>query len=320
MPEDKKPVVSVVMSVYNGARYLHETIESVMSQTGIEFEFLIVDDGSSDPRVRELLQDYASKDGRIKPLYQDNQGLTRALSRACVKARGCYLARIDVGDVMAAGRLVAQAQVMEAYPQCSLVSCATSFHGPEWEFMWTTQGSPLSDEPVTVTIDGAGTGLSADVAHHGAVMMRKSTYEQVGGYRPEFYYGQDWDLWYRLAEAGDFLALREVLYRARFFPEAISMTQADKQRRMAVLSKRAHCLRKRGESDEMVLDEASSVRPGVDRPTVVKRQYAGGYYFVGEALRRSGHRACRSYLLKSIKARPLSPRSWLRLLQASLLR
>ena len=211
------PAISVVMGVYNGGSNLDESIESVLQQTFTEFEFLIVDDGSTDPLVASILARWAQADARVRPLTKRNEGLTRALLDACAVARGDYIARIDVGDTMAQGRLEAQKSVLDTYPGCHLVTSAVSFHGPAWESMWVNKGRPTGTEPVCVLGKACDTGLDADIPHHGSVMFRRSAYEAVGGYRPEFYYGQDWDLWYRLAETGDFLVLPQVLYNARFF-------------------------------------------------------------------------------------------------------
>jgi cellulose synthase/poly-beta-1,6-N-acetylglucosamine synthase-like glycosyltransferase len=83
---NRLPDVSVVMSVYNGADRLHETLESVLSQQGVSLEFIIVDDGSTD-RSDIILANYASHDSRVQILYQSNQGLTHALIRGCGAAK-----------------------------------------------------------------------------------------------------------------------------------------------------------------------------------------------------------------------------------------
>ena len=95
---DGLPDVSVVMSVYNGADRLRETVESVLSQQGVSLEFIIIDDGSTD-RSDVILANYARHDPRVHILYQPNQGLTRALIRGCEAAKGKYIARQDAGDI-----------------------------------------------------------------------------------------------------------------------------------------------------------------------------------------------------------------------------
>ena len=83
------PDISVVMSVYNGADRLRETMESVLSQEGVSLEFIVIDDGSTDGSD-VTLADYARHDARIRILHQQNQGLTRALITGCEAAKGRY--------------------------------------------------------------------------------------------------------------------------------------------------------------------------------------------------------------------------------------
>lgn len=311
MPDN--PLVSVVMGVFNGASHLAESIDSVLTQSFSDFEYIVVDDGSTDPAVPALLQRYASQDARIRVLQKGNAGLTQALSLGCNAADGKFIARVDVGDVMQSERLAQQQSVLSKYPECDLVCSAVSFHGPAWEPLWITSGVPGNGWPTRVTSDNVQDGLLADIPHHGSVMFRKSAYVAAGGYRPEFYYGQDWDLWYRLAESGEFFVLPEVLYRARFFPDAISMQNGKRQKSIAGLSLEGHRLRKQELSDKAILEKAALIRPQQEHK---KSGSAAGYYFIGEALRRCGDPRCRRYLLSAIKANPLAIKCWVRLLQS----
>src|SRR5262249_54753964 len=81
------PEVSVVMSVYNGASHLATTLDSILSQEGVELEFIVVNDGSSD-KTGQILNDYARRDSRMHIIHQENTGLTHALIRGCNVARG----------------------------------------------------------------------------------------------------------------------------------------------------------------------------------------------------------------------------------------
>ncbi len=88
----QKPEVSVVMSVYNGAGSLPATLQSVLSQEGCHFEFIVVNDGSSDASGR-ILDEWSARDARLRVIHQANTGLTRALIRGCSEARGEFIAR-----------------------------------------------------------------------------------------------------------------------------------------------------------------------------------------------------------------------------------
>jgi hypothetical protein len=145
-------------------------------------------------------------------------------------------------------------------------------------------------------------------------MFRRDAYERAGGYRAAFYYGQDFDLWYRLAEAGRFQATQAVLYTARITPGSISTAARAQQERLAKLSRAALEARRRGETDDAIVAAAAEVRPV--RGGASRRTRAAGLYFIGEALRRNGDVRARRYLVRALAAWPLSPRAWLRLLQS----
>ena len=106
--------VSVVMSVYNEADGLRRTIDSVLSQEGIDLEFIIVNDGSTDESP-DILKEYARNYSHLKILHQDHIGLTKALISGCSAARGKYIARQDAGDISLPGRLQTQFDLFERH-------------------------------------------------------------------------------------------------------------------------------------------------------------------------------------------------------------
>lgn len=113
--------ISIVMSTYNGEKYLKQSIESILSQTFRDFEFLIIDDGSTD-NSWQILQDYAKKDSRVKVFRNEqNLGLTKSLNRGLSRAKGEYIARMDDDDISLPTRLEKQFQFMEQNP--SVVLC-----------------------------------------------------------------------------------------------------------------------------------------------------------------------------------------------------
>src|SRR5262245_39044227 len=124
------PEVSVVMSVYNGASHLAATLDSVLSQEGVELEFIVVNDGSTD-KAGEILDDYARRDDRVRVIHQRNTGLTYALIRGCAAATGEFIARQDAGDVSLAGRLASQLDVFKKNTKVVMTSCGSRFIGPE---------------------------------------------------------------------------------------------------------------------------------------------------------------------------------------------
>jgi glycosyltransferase involved in cell wall biosynthesis len=308
--------VSVVMSVYNGAQYLSESIESILSQEGVDFEFIIVNDGSTDKSL-EILRDYSNKDNRIKVIHQENRGLTKALIKGCSEAKGQYIARQDVGDISVPDRLFLQKKILDADSQIVFVSCWTDFVGPEKEFLYTSQGSGEAVKPVNIISLDEKYGSIDGPTHHGSVMFRKKAYITTGGYRTEFYYGQDWDLWYRLAEIGKFQMMEKVLYKARITPNGISFQKKLVQNKFAKLSYVALLERLQGRSDKDKLDKAQKII-NEKRCEKYSCNAADGFYFIGEALRRNNNENSKYYLKKAFKTNPFMFKVWVRLLQLQL--
>lgn len=310
----EKPEVSVVMSVYNGADSLPATLQSVLGQQGCRFEFVVVNDGSSDESGR-ILDEWAARDARLRVIHQANTGLTRALIYGCAEARGEFIARQDCGDISLPGRLAAQVASMRANRELAFVSCRTRYATEDGQFLYEHGGSGQAVLPMWVIDLTQRHGALDGPSHHGSVMFRASAYTSAGGYRAAFYYGQDWDLWYRLAEQGTFQMLPGVYYEAHLAVGDISMNNKTRQELIGQQSLRALHLRQAGESDRPALEAAAHIRPGAPGMRRPKGTWRGAY-FLGECLRRNGnHKAARSYLLEAAKGNPFYFKAWLRLLQ-----
>lgn len=303
-------VTSVVLPAYNAAEVLTETVESILRQTDGGFELIVVDDGSTDDTPR-ILAGFADRDSRIRVIAQRNAGITRALIAGCRAAQGKYIARHDAGDWSAPDRLSSQRALLDADDEVAFVSCWTEFVGPEREPLFTARGPAEAATPLSIIDVTREHGVIGGPTHHGSVVFRRDAYERTGGYRAEFYYGQDWDLWYRLAAIGKFQLVPRTLYYARIDEKSISSASREPQRRLARLSHAALLARSRGESDAAIVAEAAAVRP--QRRRWCAR--AGGLYFIGEALRRNGDARSRHYLAKAVRACPLHVKAWIRLAQ-----
>jgi O-antigen biosynthesis protein len=208
----KGPLVSVVMSVYNGDRFVREAVESILSQTFKSFEFIIINDGSTDG-TRSILESFT--DERIVLVHQGNIGLTRSLNKGISLARGKYLARQDADDVSNPERLKKQVVFMEENPAVGLL-------GSRFEFideagLVTRQAFlPLENEVLQEKL------INICQFCHSSVLVRKELLDQVGGYREYFKYAQDYDLWLRLSEKCEIRNLPEFLVQWRESGDAIS--------------------------------------------------------------------------------------------------
>jgi glycosyltransferase involved in cell wall biosynthesis len=313
-----KPEVSVVMSVYNGASDLADTIESVLSQDGLEFEFVVVNDGSRD-KSGQILNEYAQRDSRIRVLNQQNTGLTRALIRGCDAARGEFIARQDAGDISLPGRLQSQAAILREQRNCVFVSCWTDVVGPKGEFLYTVRGTGSASTPINILSQQAEWGVVDGPTHHSSVMFRGKEYALCGGYRPEFYFGQDWDLWYRLASLGTFCTLQRRLCVCSVKLGSISASRKSEQESFALLSRKALRARQVGLSDQPLLDEARELSSSVKRLTNGRRDRAATNYFVGKCLLDNSNKSSFRYLLASVKEYPLNFGAWVNLTRSLLI-
>jgi glycosyltransferase involved in cell wall biosynthesis len=293
--------VSVVMSVFNGERYLRSALESVLTQQGVDFELVVVDDGSVDGSSRILL-DYAARDDRVRVLQQSNVGLTRALITGCAAARGRYIARQDADDLSMPGRLLLQKQMLDADPELTFVSSWAEVIGPEDEPLLTYRRPHGSQTATRLLLDGR-TGPPG----HGSVMMRADAYRRVGGYRERLYYAQDSDLWLRLSQVGCINYVQKVLYRYRLAADSISGSQHERKLAYANLIDRMHEARLRGEDDTEMLATADLPVSGKDGKAFRPSSDATNY-FIGRLLVARRDPRAKLYLRNAVKAKPTDPR------------
>ena len=192
-----KPLVSVILPVYNAAPTLSRAIKSILNQTFQGFELVVIDDGSTDQSL-EIIQSFQSP--RLKVVQQKHQGIVMALNRGIQLAQGQYIARMDADDVSQVNRLEKQADFLDKHKPIGLVSClvrycgdATRHQGYALHVEWLNQLTApeqiylrrFQDSPVA----------------HPSVMFRKSLLAEYGGYR----YGpfpEDYELWLRWMNCG----------------------------------------------------------------------------------------------------------------------
>jgi glycosyltransferase involved in cell wall biosynthesis len=299
------PEISVVMGVYNGAAHLRETIDSVLAQTGVRLEFVVVDDGSSDA-TPAILESYASRDARVRVRRQGRLGLTHALIAGCAAARAPAIARQDCGDVSLSGRFARQLARLRSSPGVSLVSVGAEFVGPRGEWLYAVQDT---DATLKAGLSRTNQATTRGPSHHGATMFSRAAYDAVGGYRAAFAVAQDLDLWMRLWEQGRVLAVPDVLYRARLLPRSLSATRRAEQvayTRVIVEGARS---RRNGRQDQS--NEAARYI-GAAAPT--PRNSAGQFsYFLGRVLEARAPDVAQFYLRQALREDPLFARAWLAL-------
>lgn len=300
--------VSVVMGVCNAGNMLAETMESILSQNGAEFEFIIVNDGSID-ETGKIIQEYAERDNRIRIIEQKNAGLTAALIRGCSVAKGEYIARQDAGDLSYPDRLAKQLSCIKMNHNTAIVSCGTRFVGPEGEHLYDALPDSLEATASLRTLD---IKKVRGPTHHGSTFFPLRLYKRVGGYRSEFFFGQDLDLWLRLAEQGEHLVVPELLYQASIKPESISGLYRKEQVQLTKIMLEAASLRQRNLGECKALEKAKNISLP-KRRAASRLALARAFYFIGACLRRNGDARAKGYFEKALRAYPLHLRSWYRL-------
>jgi glycosyltransferase involved in cell wall biosynthesis len=219
-------IVSVVMSVYNGEKHLTAAIESILNQGFKDFEFIIIDDGSTD-RSAAIIDNYAKNDGRIQLFHNEsNVGLTASLNKGIKMAQGEYIARQDADDISATDRLLKLVTYLEHHKDCVLVASNVIAINDEEEFERRYQYSVKNLRQKL---------LRGNHFTHGSVCFVKKMFLAVGGYREAFRYAQDYDLFARLAERHEIAYLPEYLYRWRNSRAGISNNKFIEQLMNAVL-------------------------------------------------------------------------------------
>jgi glycosyltransferase involved in cell wall biosynthesis len=302
------------MSVYNGAAHVRTAVESIIAQTYGDFEFVIVNDGSTDGTAA-ILAEYAARDPRVRVIDQANQGLTRALITGCAQARGEFIARQDADDWSAPTRLEKLVAVLDATPAAVMSSSWAHYVDDSGEIVETIE-RPVDPAQTTHALLHERHGPPA----HGSVLFRREAYEQAGGYRPAFYYAQDSDLWLRLGLLGQIAYVPEVLYHARLSPNGISSARAHWQSQFGDLGQRCHAARLQGESEADLLAEAERLRGELlssrTQPTSTRHQQAAAHYRIGTSLARRKSPHARRHFWEAIRLNPLHWKSWCRLCAA----
>jgi len=201
-----RPPLSVVMPVHNAGPFLADAIGSVLDQTYSDFEFVILDDASTDGSF-EVAREWATRDPRIRLERScTNLGLVGSSNAVVELARADVIARMDADDISDPNRLARQWQVLSDHPDASLVGALADGIDARgrrvrprdrWRIVRRSRWSPFP---------------------HGSVMLRRAPFEAIGGYR-QVADPEDYDLYLRMATTGPIITLPDLLYHYRYHTE-----------------------------------------------------------------------------------------------------
>lgn len=221
------PRVSVLMSVYNGDRYVSKALDSILGQTFGDFEFIIIDDGSTD-QSRVILENAARIDNRIKLFRQKNTGLVVALNRGLGYATGNYIARMDADDISRPDRLEKQVSFLDGNQAHAIVGSAYEVIDENGEIQASHQ-PPVNDWDIRWQM------LYNNSFAHASVMLRRETLVlNELRYSEACAFAQDYELWSRLLEYAEGANMTERLIMYRVHSGQISFHQKARQRELAI--------------------------------------------------------------------------------------
>jgi glycosyltransferase involved in cell wall biosynthesis len=210
----KSPEISVVMPVYNAAPYLDAAVESILAQTFRNFEFVILDDASTDGST-ERLREWAARDQRISLIEEKrNLGPAGSSEKVACAATTPFVARMDADDISHPDRLREEFAVFERHPDAGVVACLCGFidangrklrNSDRWRLVRRSPFVPFA---------------------HGSMMYRRTVFDQAGGYRRECEYWEDQDLITRMSEVAPVMVIPRALYQYRISPTSTRASDA----------------------------------------------------------------------------------------------
>ena len=218
MQTTRKPLVSIFMSAYNAGAFLRESVNSILAQTFEDFEFVIVNDGSTDDSAEYL---DSITDPRVIVIHQENKGLGKPQNQHMKSCRGKYIVRMDADDISAPTRIAKQFAVLEHDPDLIMVGCYFQFFGP------SGNKSPVSKQPTSHQAILSGMLSGWHTMAHATVMFRRSLLDNIEGYLI-CGAGEDWTLLLDAARFGKYAMVPESLYEVRLHSTSNAWKGAEK--------------------------------------------------------------------------------------------
>lgn len=227
----KTPLISIVISVYNGGDKLGATLNSLVNQSFQDFELIIIDDGSTD-NSSNIIDMYAAKDDRVRVISHANVGLTKSLMIGIRNAKGRYIARQDSGDISHPKRLEKQIDYLCCNPEVKLLGTLYNI---------VANGSVVDTVHYPTDSDDIRTSIHRyNCFMHGSLMFDKQAYFDIGEYREEYKCSQDYELCIRFTKKYKTANLPDALYDYDVNVGSITFTKLDDQAYYALLARCLH--------------------------------------------------------------------------------
>ena len=288
------PTVSIVMPVYNAERYVAESVNSILAQTYKDFEFIIINDGSTDG-THQILMSYASADDRVKLISRPNTGIVGALNDGLAAVRGHYVARMDSDDLALPQRLDEQVRFLDEHHDVVILGTDVLIIDADGDAMWTDHKPADHDQ-----IDAALLSGRSAIIVHPAAMMRRDAVEKIGPYRPDTQWVEDLDYFLRLGEIGRLANLSRVLLKYRLHPQSVNHRRRQEQQQLVEQVLLDACDRRGIQFDK----EKFVGMPPIASHDAQHRDWALKAYGCGH------HKNGRKHGLKAVRCNPWSIHNW----------
>lgn len=237
------PPISVIMSVYNGVKYLHDAIGSILKQTFTDFEFVIVNDGSTDD-TDAILRSYDDARLRIISLER-NEGVAAARDRALNATSGKYIAVLDADDMALPERLAIQIAWLDEHPDVGVLGSGVRMMDADGALTGRVYSfSAGHDEILSNILHAKGLGIT-----HSSVMMRRDVTLRAGGYNARLPITEDISLWLCCSAVSQLHVIADVLCLYRRHDENISGVAGATRQQNGILSRICYYLRQAGLPD-----------------------------------------------------------------------
>lgn len=296
------PLVSVVMSAYNEEEHIRESVNSALEQTFENVEVVVVDDGSTD-KTQDILQSISSPNLNVI-INKHNLGLPKSLNKGIWEASGKYIARMDADEYSKHTRIEKQVKYMKENSGKIVAGCWYDVIGNNNKNIITKKIDPDTNFSVNNLIK------NGPIIAHGSVIMERGSLIEIGGYRQEFVYAQDYDLWLRIADnygAHAIGVVPESLYERR-----ISPSQIQNRKKTIICSEYAKkCVELDRPQDDLLQELKYKLNNTRSDSLSERSREAAYHYLVATHYLRSGNRIefYRS-ILRSILKKPTLMRPW----------
>lgn len=292
-----KTDITVLMPVYNAEKYLREAIDSVLAQTYTDFEFLIVNDGSTDNSLN-IIKSYSDK--RIRLINRENGGVSAALNTGLTTAKGSFIVRFDADDVCYPDRIRLQYEFMKKNPEYVLAGSDADYINKDGEYIFTFNNAGYTDEVIREK------SLLGCPFIHSTVIYRKQDVLDLGGYEVKAHTFEDYFLWIQLLKKGKVCNFDFPLIKVRFNPESVTVDNRDYTYTFKSLHKKAL---KTGVITE---DEGKLILKSINKLSNDKKVFSYNRMLAKKYLWNNYQpQKARRHIIEALKIKPLDPTSYI---------